>query len=270
MKTDGSVTAMFDLLESGDGGDTVRSIVLSEDYVARHKLKTGDVLKLKTDGGYVSFKIAGTVPDMLVSGNVGIISEAAFLGAFGQDAYKSASKIVVKTVGGENAAATADAIADRLSIPRDAVITTDEIYDRAEEQNGNIFKVIDFITLLTSVIGAFGVVNNLLIGFMDRKKSVAVLISTGMSRPSLIRMLFVEAIIIGAIGGILGYAGSNLITVMIPPYMRLFEYPIDLLPFNFIYPLIAVGASIVICFIASLGTAISAAKTNVIETIKSE
>ena len=49
-------------------------------------------------------------------------------------------------------------------------------------------------SLLALVIGIFGVFNNLIISFLERQRSIAMLRSIGMSKRQSIKMFFIEAL----------------------------------------------------------------------------
>ncbi len=50
-------------------------------------------------------------------------------------------------------------------------------------------------------IGIFGVLNNFLISFMERKRYLAIYRSVGMSREQIVKMVFIEGLSGGIIGG---------------------------------------------------------------------
>jgi putative ABC transport system permease protein len=261
----------FGFIVEGDAAALLadNGIILSKEYTVRGGLTVGDRIELLINDVYTGFTVAGTTPSVLPSGNIGLVSEAAFRAAAGEN-LREYARTVIRTAAGADPEYVAGQIRLHCGMPGDAVMTMAEVRARAARHNGEIFTVIDVVTAMATAIGALGIMSNLLIGFLDRRKSSAVLMSAGMSRRALRRMLSAESCIMGVIGGALGYAGSFLISAMIPPYMALFEFPARAEPFNALYPLLAIGAGTAACLLASFGLSAGASRLNIAETVKAD
>ncbi len=70
---------------------------------------------------------------------------------------------------------------------------------------------------ITLVIGAFGVVNTMMTSVHERIKDIGIMRAVGASRGQIIKVFIYEAVLIGVIGGILGYLSGTLIAFGVAP-----------------------------------------------------
>jgi putative ABC transport system permease protein len=84
----------------------------------------------------------------------------------------------------------------------------------AMTEMGLVDKMSKFMLALagiTLVIGAFGVVNTMMTSVHERIKDIGIMRAVGASRNQIIKVFIYEAVLIGIIGGILGYVAGTLI-----------------------------------------------------------
>jgi len=72
---------------------------------------------------------------------------------------------------------------------------------------------------ITLCLGGFGVANTMITAVNERKKDIGIMRAVGASRNQIIKLLSYEAILIGIIGGILGYVGGTLLSYFIGPFI---------------------------------------------------
>lgn len=72
---------------------------------------------------------------------------------------------------------------------------------------------------ITLCLGGFGVANTMITSVNERRKDIGIMRAVGASRNQIIKLLCYEAIIIGIIGGILGYVGGSLLSFFIGPFI---------------------------------------------------
>jgi len=72
---------------------------------------------------------------------------------------------------------------------------------------------------ITLCLGGFGVANTMITAVNERKKDIGIMRAVGASRKQIIKLLSYEAIIIGIIGGIVGYVGGSLLSYIIGPFI---------------------------------------------------
>ncbi len=90
----------------------------------------------------------------------------------------------------------------------------------AETEMGMMDKMNKFMLALagiTLVIGAFGVVNTMMTSVHERIKDIGIMRAVGASRNQIVKAFIYEAIIIGIIGGILGYVAGTLVAYGVGP-----------------------------------------------------
>ena len=73
--------------------------------------------------------------------------------------------------------------------------------------------------MITAVAGTFGVLNNMIISYLERKRTLAILRSLGMTRWKVMKMLVVEGFATGLLGGAAGTGAGVLILTRIIPYV---------------------------------------------------
>lgn len=97
----------------------------------------------------------------------------------------------------------------------DEVQTADEIRAKAEEDNRT--SMIIFTSIIAVALGmtAIGMASNQLIGFEGRRKECAVMLSTAMTRETLVSILFRESLLSAVISGTLGLLTGSLLVLVI-------------------------------------------------------
>jgi putative ABC transport system permease protein len=117
---------------------------------------------------------------------------------------------------------------------------------------------------ITLLVGMFGVINTLMTSVHERVKDIGIMRAVGASRNQIIKAFVYEAIIIGIVGGLLGYAAGTLLAYVIGPVI--FEgTTINLVPQ---YLPIAIGLAIVVAIVATLYPAFHATKIKVADSFR--
>jgi putative ABC transport system permease protein len=90
----------------------------------------------------------------------------------------------------------------------------------AETEMGMMEKVSKFLLALAGItlaVGCFGVVNTMLSSVHERIKDIGIMRAVGASRNQVIKIFLYEAIIIGVVGGFLGYVVGTLLAYIVGP-----------------------------------------------------
>ncbi len=117
---------------------------------------------------------------------------------------------------------------------------------------------------ITLIIGIFGVVNTMMTSVHERTKDIGVMRAVGASTSQIILIFMLEAVLIGILGGILGYLGGTALAYAIGPII--FEdVAISFLP-EFV--LVALGLSIAVASIATVYPAIRATRIKIAEAFR--
>jgi putative ABC transport system permease protein len=117
---------------------------------------------------------------------------------------------------------------------------------------------------ITLIVGMFGVINTLMTSVHERVKDIGIMRAVGASRNQIIKAFIYEAIIIGIIGGILGYAAGTLLAYILGPLI--FEgAAVSLVP---VFLPIGIGLAIAIAIVATLYPALRATKIRVADSFR--
>ena len=90
----------------------------------------------------------------------------------------------------------------------------------AESEMGMLDRVNRLMLALAGItlaIGCFGVANTMMTSVHERIKDIGIMRSVGSSQRQIIFMFLLEAVIIGILGGVLGYVGGSLLAYGIGP-----------------------------------------------------
>lgn len=151
------------------------------------------------------------------------------------------------------------------SIPGVRAVAVKQI---AETEMNLMEKVNRFMLVLagiTLVVGSLGVVNTMMSSVYERIRDIGIMKAVGASRSQILKMFLYEALIIGLIGGILGYVVGTLLSYVIGPLIfddLAVSYALQYLP-----P--ALGLAILVAVAASVFPAYRASKVSVADSLRS-
>ncbi|MCX7710259.1 MAG: ABC transporter permease [Clostridia bacterium] len=237
--------------------DAERSILLNKYAKNVFNLKKGDFIKIKMKSGEKSYKV------------LGFFSDAPFYSLVSEKYLKSDmqlqnySSFYIKTF--KSPEEVKEAIKQEFKKLDPYIETKTEAQQKSEKSNQQGMALLSGFGVLAMFIGIFGVINNLLISFIERKFSLAVLKSMGMSKIQSIQMIFIEAFTGGLVGGMLGVAGGS---VMICVLVGLNSIPDIKFPVGTFAAYMIAGA--VIMLVSSISPALKTSKLDIVSTIKFE
>jgi putative ABC transport system permease protein len=149
------------------------------------------------------------------------------------------------------------------------LITVAEMEKANNDSNVALFSIFKGFSVMTMVIGIFGILNNFAISFMERKRVLAVLRSVGMSKRQIIKMIMIEALTGGFIGGAVGIIMGVMMISIIPYLLKSIDLPIDM-TYDPVLLINGLLGGIIVSLIASISPALKSSKLNIIEAIKYE
>ena len=183
--------------------DAGGSTILPESVAREFNLHVGDTMSLTLAGGGQLDLRVDAIVDRSIPGSSG---EAVLVG------WKDASEQLGVT--------GADAFAVRFQpgagqAARDALATTaktfaleanpiEHIQGAIAEALARVFSVFDALAVVAVIVAALGIINTLTMGVMERVRELGILRAIGMTRRQTIRMVLVEALILGFAGVVLG------------------------------------------------------------------
>ncbi|MDW7674078.1 MAG: FtsX-like permease family protein, partial [Bacillota bacterium] len=214
--------------------------------------------------GNRQYRIVGFFNSLMQNGDYAIVAEKYFRADTGERYFED---MYIKT--SIDPKIVADELKSRFSRVEPIIYTMAELEQMNMDMNNQMFAILRGFSLMTLLIGIFGVVNNLIISFMERKRSLAVLRSIGMSKKQIVKLIFVEGLTGGFVGGTVGVMAGLLALSVVPYVMQALNVPI---PMHYSASLFgnAIIAGIGITIVASVSPALKSAKLNIIEAIKHE
>lgn len=259
---------MEDRIEHLDDG---KNILLTTTLRDRWSLKVGDPLTLTLTGSHGNkirrvYTVTGFF-DNIFPGlwSYGLISERNFKRDIG---INSTGPYYIRSTGDTQEAIRT--IQTAFARQKPVVQTIEAMKQEIEDENIRVFTVLRFFSLITAIAGTFGILNNMTISFMERKRTLATLRSLGMTRWKVMKMLLAEGLGIGLLGAAAGAGTGLLILSNIVPYVFkatgsetriIYSVPVILYCFY---------AAMVIPVLASAGPMLRAVRMNLISTIQYE
>jgi putative ABC transport system permease protein len=195
--------------------DAGGAAILPASAASRLGLGLGDTMAVLLPGGrHLELRVAAIVersipatggeailvgwPDAL--GQLGVTGADAFAVRYRPDATAAERQAV-------------DATASQLALEANPI---DRIQGAVADALARIFGLFDALAIVAVVIAAFGIVNTLTMGVVERVRELGVLRAIGMSRGQARRMVVVEALVLGIVGIVLGsVAGVGVGAVML-------------------------------------------------------
>lgn len=241
-----------------------RNIIITNALKYKFGVDLGDSIILKTKTGDRPYRVIGFCETMMYNGQMAIVSER-YLKSDMQ--LKSYNDILIKT--SEAPEVVKENIKEFFKNQDIYITTLAEMEKSNNESNKALFSIFRIFSVMAMVIGIFGVLNNFAISFMERKRSLAMLRSAGMSKVQIIKMIFIEALSGGLIGGAVGVF-SGVVNISIMPYvMRAIDMPIPI-HYSAVLMVSSLAGGAAVTLVASVSPALRSSRLNVIEALKYE
>lgn len=257
-------------IKFADGKNTLKmleegkNILISSVIRNKMELKEGDTLTLNMESGNVDYTIIGFFDSTIYGSNYAIVSAKNLKEDMQTENY---SFMYIKCTGSSEK--VAEQIKQRFPDKFKDVYTIEELIENDSKNNGIVFCLLNAFSILSMLIGIFGIINNLIINFIERRRWIAVMRSIGMSKNQIIKMIFVESLTGGLIGGVIGVLTGLSMILLIPDIMvsmglvYTIRYSIPLL-------LMYLFVSVLVMITASISPAIKSSNLNIIEAIRYE
>lgn len=249
------------LLDELDSG---RNIIITNTLRERLQVRKGDHLLLKTNRGERNYRIIGFFDSLMWNGSFALIAERYLKMDMNKRYY---DQIFIKT--GKDPDLVAAALKKRFARWNPYIMTSREMKANDMQSNASMFNVMIGFSLLALTIGIFGVFNNLIISFLERRRALAILRSVGMSKRQSLKIFFIEALTGGLIGGIIGAQCGYLLLLLSPLVLKGIGANISI-HHSVSFYLSAIGLGIIITIAASTSPAFKSSKQNLVEAIKYE
>jgi lipoprotein-releasing system permease protein len=286
-----TVTELGNQVEEGSldalaaAGEGMPPLLLGHDLAAALGVSVGDVVTVTSPEGRLSpmgvlprvvkFRVAGTVR----SGLYEFDAQWAYLPlAAAQRLFGGGDRASLVEVKIDDMYAVRDAADGILETLGEGYVTSDWI-----QMNQSLFSALWLektaigITIgLIVMVAALNIVATLILMVMEKHKDIAILVSMGASRASIMRIFMLQGTVIGALGTLAGAAlGFGACRVL--DHYKLIQVPVDVYQISYVpFKLLAsdaamvVAGALLICFLATIHPARGAARLDPAEALRYE
>lgn len=244
--------------------DQGRNIILNKSMAEKFDYQVGDDVVLTLNSRERNYRLIGLTNTLMNNGQIGFISDKYFKNDIGGEYYND---IYIRTE--EAPELVNQRVLDKFIRRGVWSETKAKLQESNQKSNDQIFVMLQGFSILTMVIGIFGVFNNYLVSMLHRKRAFAMYRSVGMSRQMLRRMLYLESFACGIIGGLAGIAGGLLFVHMVSYMLIAMDLPVAM-HINKTLLLQALLGGILVSIIASISPVLQSSKMSIIQAVKYE
>ena len=188
------------------------AVIVSEPYAWRHGLKPDDVLELRTDNGYRSFRVLGIYKDYGSDQGVVSLSRRTYERHWRDDRY---SGFGIYTLPGTDMEALRVQV-KQLAPQRDLWLQDrNRILQTSLEVFDNTFVVTDILRVLAAIIAFIGVFSALMALQLERSQEHALLRAMGFLPGQVRRLIMSETGLLGLVAGLLAVPVGCIITALL-------------------------------------------------------
>ena len=259
----------------GDANEILRAagagegVLISENLAELRHLKRGEILELPAPGGILRLPIAGIVIDYIDQQGVVLIDRTLFERYWHDD---SVNFFRVYLAPGAQLADVKRGILERYAGQRQVFVLNND------EMKGYIVRIasrwfaLTYVQIVVAVaVAILGIVNTLTVSITDRRRELGVLQAVGGLKGQIKRTIWMEALGIGVLGLVLGFAlgAINLYYVL-----EIVRQDVIGMRFPYQFPTsVALGVvptMLAAAFVAGVWPAISAVRGSLVEALEYE
>lgn len=186
--------------------DRDRTIIPTYALQKRLDLTVGDTVTLEMARGRRDYRVIGFFHSVWWVGDYALIGER-FLKHDGLQQWYG--ELYMQAV--RDPDAVKEDLRQRFNRRDPSIRTVAEMEEYDQEANRELLRGLQGFAFMALAIAVIGVVNNLLIAFIERRRSLALYRSVGMEQRQVVRMLLAESLMGGAVGGLIGVAAGFLL-----------------------------------------------------------
>lgn len=179
-------------------------VVVSDNFLAKHKLKVGDTVTLKGANHWVTLPILDHVEDYTWSQGSLFIDRPVYARLFDDKQIDIIHVFLTRHSEEERQAAY-----DRVKAFADSRgLVTEEgssLRRMVSEVIDRFYKVVHLQQIVVGIVASLGVITSLLISVLQRKRELGLLLAVGATPRQVIMAVLYEAVLMGAFGTFLGF-----------------------------------------------------------------
>ena len=244
-------------------------IAVNEALAVQESVKPGDTMVLPTPEGPVTFTVAVINVDYSTDSGSILMDLHTY-----QRYWKEylADSFSVRVTSKDNVETVKNEIARRFGNDRQLfVLPSREFKEEIRKVIDQGFAVNHAINIITMTIACFGIIVTLLASVLERRREIGILRSIGMLRSQVSRVVIIESMLLGLIGGALGAGAGIMIGWMSLEGFLRGDYGASM-QYHIYYASIfwAITLSTLLAALAGVYPAHRAAKTNIVEALSYE
>jgi len=245
------------------------TIAVNESVAGQERLKPGDTMTLPTPEGPIAFKVAVVNVDYS-SDSGSVLMDMYTYRRYWKEYLADSFSVRIKA--GESAYDVRDRILERFGKDRELfALPAKEFKDEIKKVIDQGFAVNNAINIITLLIACLGIVVTLLASVLERTREIGILRSIGMLRSQISRVVVLESMLLGVIGGVLGAGVGIIIGWMSLEGFLKADYGASMTyHINYASIVWALALSSLLAALAGLYPARRAAKTNIVEALAYE
>jgi len=179
-------------------------VLVSDNFLAKHKLKVGDTVTLKGANRWVTLPILDHVEDYTWSQGSLFIDRPVYARLFDDKQIDIVHVFLTR----ESEAARQDARERVDEFARRRGLVTEErpaLRKMVGEMIDQLYQVVHLQQIVVGIVAALGVITSLLISVLQRKRELGLLLAVGATPWQVIMTVLYEAVLMGAFGTFLGF-----------------------------------------------------------------
>jgi putative ABC transport system permease protein len=181
-----------------------RGLMISDNFAELQQLRLGDVLEIPAPRGLIRLPIVGIVVDYSDQQGT-ILMERSMFAKYWQDDSINVFRVYLEA--GATVADVKDRILERYDGERQVfVLTNRELKDYILRVTDQWFGLTSVQIAVAVLIAILGIVNTLTVSITDRRRELGVLKAVGALSGQIRRTIWIEALSIGTLGLVLGFA----------------------------------------------------------------
>jgi putative ABC transport system permease protein len=179
------------------------TVVVSENFAALYGTKVGDVIQIPGKGETLSVEVVGTVTDYTWNRGTIILDRAWFREKY-QDQQVSIYDLFLEP--GANPEQVHAEVMDRYGAQYDLfILNRPEIHADVHTTLDRVYSLAYAQQAVVGLVALLGVVSALFISVLQRRRELGLLRAVGASRAQVLRSVLAEAVLMGLVGGVVGF-----------------------------------------------------------------
>ena len=253
------------------GGDTQRSMLITEALAKERGLDLGSTVELYGAGAPTDFRVIGIVagdgPVPTAFGRTAWVTLDSAKELFATDAV---SVVDVDLEQGVDAAAAADALASSLTVDPYVLELPADIAASLHESTADIRTIFGIVAAIVLFVAAFVIFNTISMTVAERLREVALLRAAGATRRQVTWIFLLQAIVVGLIGAALGAVLGLLLGAAVLAMLRAAEgVRVTALTLDPVGPAFALFLGVAVTAVAALEPAWRAGRLSPVEAFRS-